>query len=228
MAHEFGIEGASNMRRQELIFALLQAQADKKGEIYGEGVLETPARRLRLPARARLQLPAGPRRHLRLALADPPLQPAHRRHGRAARSGRPRSASATSRCSRSRRINCEAPEVAARQDPLRQPDAALPEREAQPRARAQELLDAHHRPALPDRQGPALPDRLAAARRQDGAAAEHRQRHHRQPSRRWSSSCCSSTSGPRRSPTCSARSRARSSARPSTSRPRATCRSPRW
>lgn len=41
MAHEFAIEGASNMRRQELIFALLQSQAEKKGEIYGEGVLET-------------------------------------------------------------------------------------------------------------------------------------------------------------------------------------------
>src|SRR5512137_761649 len=41
MAHEFQIEGASNMRRQELIFALLQSQAEKKGEIYGEGVLET-------------------------------------------------------------------------------------------------------------------------------------------------------------------------------------------
>jgi transcription termination factor Rho len=41
MANEFGIEGASSMRRQELIFALLQAQTDKKGEIYGEGVLET-------------------------------------------------------------------------------------------------------------------------------------------------------------------------------------------
>jgi transcription termination factor Rho len=41
MAHEFSIEGASNMRRQELIFALLQSQAEKKGEIYGEGVLET-------------------------------------------------------------------------------------------------------------------------------------------------------------------------------------------
>ena len=40
-AHEFSIEGASNMRRQELIFAILQAQAEKKGEIYGEGVLET-------------------------------------------------------------------------------------------------------------------------------------------------------------------------------------------
>ena len=41
MAQEFGIDGSSNMRRQELIFALLQAQAEKKGEIYGEGVLET-------------------------------------------------------------------------------------------------------------------------------------------------------------------------------------------
>lgn len=41
MAQDFNIERASNMRRQELIFALLQAQADKKGEIYGEGVLET-------------------------------------------------------------------------------------------------------------------------------------------------------------------------------------------
>ncbi len=40
-AHEMSIDGSSSMRRQELIFALLQAQADKKGEIYGEGVLET-------------------------------------------------------------------------------------------------------------------------------------------------------------------------------------------
>ena len=40
-AHEFDIEGAPNMRRQELIFAILQAQADQKGEICGEGVLET-------------------------------------------------------------------------------------------------------------------------------------------------------------------------------------------
>ena len=41
MALDFGIEGASKMRRQELIFAILQAQAEKKGEIFGEGVLET-------------------------------------------------------------------------------------------------------------------------------------------------------------------------------------------
>jgi transcription termination factor Rho len=40
-AKEFGIEGVSSMRKQELIFALLQAQAEQDGLIYGEGVLET-------------------------------------------------------------------------------------------------------------------------------------------------------------------------------------------
>ncbi len=41
MAKELGIEGFSTMRKQELIFALLQAQAEQDGLIYGEGVLET-------------------------------------------------------------------------------------------------------------------------------------------------------------------------------------------
>ncbi len=41
MANEYNIEGASSMRKQELIFALLNARADQKGEIYAEGVLET-------------------------------------------------------------------------------------------------------------------------------------------------------------------------------------------
>jgi transcription termination factor Rho len=41
MAKDFGIEGASSMRKQELIFALLQAQSERGGVIYGEGVLET-------------------------------------------------------------------------------------------------------------------------------------------------------------------------------------------
>ena len=41
MAREYGVEGASTMRKQELIFALLQAQTEKNGLIYAEGVLET-------------------------------------------------------------------------------------------------------------------------------------------------------------------------------------------
>jgi transcription termination factor Rho len=37
----FNIEGAANMRKQELIFAILQAQTEQNGHVYGEGVLET-------------------------------------------------------------------------------------------------------------------------------------------------------------------------------------------
>ena len=41
VAKELKVEGAASLRRQELIFAILQAQSDKNGIIYGEGVLET-------------------------------------------------------------------------------------------------------------------------------------------------------------------------------------------
>ncbi len=40
MAKGFNIEGARGLRKQELIFALLQAQAEQNGSIYGEGVLQ--------------------------------------------------------------------------------------------------------------------------------------------------------------------------------------------
>ncbi len=40
LAREFNVEGAAGMRKQELIFAILQAQTEKNGFIYGEGVLE--------------------------------------------------------------------------------------------------------------------------------------------------------------------------------------------
>jgi transcription termination factor Rho len=40
LAREFNVEGSSTMRKQELIFAILQAQTEQNGFIYGEGVLE--------------------------------------------------------------------------------------------------------------------------------------------------------------------------------------------
>ena len=40
IARDFNVEGSSNMRKQDLIFAILQAQAEQSGFIYGEGVLE--------------------------------------------------------------------------------------------------------------------------------------------------------------------------------------------
>jgi transcription termination factor Rho len=39
-AHEREIEGAGGMTKQDLIFAILQAETQQNGEIYGEGVLE--------------------------------------------------------------------------------------------------------------------------------------------------------------------------------------------
>jgi len=40
-AGELGVEGARNLRKHELIFAILQAQTEQNGQIYGEGVLQT-------------------------------------------------------------------------------------------------------------------------------------------------------------------------------------------
>ena len=70
VARDLKIEGAANLRKQELIFAILQAQTEKNGVVFGEGVLET------LPD----GLSARSRRHLHFAVADPPLQFTHRRH----------------------------------------------------------------------------------------------------------------------------------------------------
>ena len=41
VARELSIPGVSGLRKQELIFRILQAQAEKEGLIFGEGVLET-------------------------------------------------------------------------------------------------------------------------------------------------------------------------------------------
>ena len=40
IAAEYQIENMSGLRKQELIFALLQACASQNGSIFGEGVLE--------------------------------------------------------------------------------------------------------------------------------------------------------------------------------------------
>ena len=40
VARDLHIPGVSGLRKQELIFRILQAQAEKEGLIFGEGVLE--------------------------------------------------------------------------------------------------------------------------------------------------------------------------------------------
>jgi len=41
MSKDFGVEGGAGMTRQELIFSILQNQTEKRGMVFGEGVLET-------------------------------------------------------------------------------------------------------------------------------------------------------------------------------------------
>jgi transcription termination factor Rho len=41
MARDFAVENAAGMTRQELIFSILQNQTEKRGMVFGEGVLET-------------------------------------------------------------------------------------------------------------------------------------------------------------------------------------------
>ncbi|MBI5327462.1 MAG: transcription termination factor Rho [Deltaproteobacteria bacterium] len=41
LAKQYNIDGAASMRKQDIIFALLQSQSEQNGLIYSEGVLET-------------------------------------------------------------------------------------------------------------------------------------------------------------------------------------------
>jgi transcription termination factor Rho len=68
------------LRKQELIFKILQVQAEKSGLIFQRGRARMPARRIRIPARARVQLSARSRTTCTFAVADPALRSAHRRH----------------------------------------------------------------------------------------------------------------------------------------------------
>ena len=103
------------------------------------------ARRLRLPARARLQLPARPGRHLRVALADSQVRSADRRHGL-----RPDSAAegrrALLRADQGRGGQLRSARSGARQAVLREPDAALSAGAHQARDRDRQPVGARHGP----------------------------------------------------------------------------------
>ncbi len=61
LAKELDVRSQRHGGRQDLIFAILQTQAEQNGVISGSGVPGNSAGRFRLSARSRLQLPAQPR-----------------------------------------------------------------------------------------------------------------------------------------------------------------------
>ena len=97
MAEELGIEGASTMRKQDLMFSILKVRAESGAEIMGMGTIEVLNDGFGFLRSPEANYLAGPGRHLCRAQRGPPLRPAHRRHASKARSAAPRTASAISR-----------------------------------------------------------------------------------------------------------------------------------
>lgn len=96
-AEENGVENASTMRKQELLFAILKQLALAETDIVGEGVVEfsptasaSSARPMRIICRARMTSTFRPRRSAVLACAPATLSKAT--------SAARRRASAISRC----------------------------------------------------------------------------------------------------------------------------------
>ncbi len=113
-----------------------------------------PARRLRIPARPGVQLPARPGRRVRFAVADPALRSAHRRHHLRPDSPAQRRR-ALLRAHQGGRDQLRAAGGSAQQDLFRQSDAALSRRAAEAGNHARQLLRPRDGSADTHRQGAA-------------------------------------------------------------------------
>ena len=184
-AEENGVENASTMRKQELMFAILKQLAAAETDIVGEGVVEVLSDGFGFLRSPDANYLPGPGRHLCLALADPPLRPAHRRHHRRPHP-QPEGRRTLFRAAQSQHAEFRGPGKGQAQGQFRQPHAAVsqsavPDGNRRPHQKRPFCKGDRHRRA--DRQRPARADRGAAAHRQNRADAEHRALHHRQSSR---------------------------------------------
>ena len=218
------------MRKQELMFAILKQLAAKDVEIIGEGVVEVLQDGfgfLRSPDANYLAGPddiyVSPSQIRRFALRTGDTVEGQIRS--------PKEGERYFALLKVNTINFEDPEKARHKVHFDNLTPLYPDERLQDGDRGsdrKDLLGAGHRSRRAARQGPARADRGAAAHRQDRAAAEHRPLDHRQSSR-----VLPDRAADRRAAGGSHRHAALGegrgrSPRPSTSRRRATCRSPRW
>ena len=158
MAKSFNIEGASNMRKQELMFALLQAQIEKNGMIYGEGTLEilpdgfgflrSPSSNY-LPGPDDIYVSPSQIRRFNLRTGDTisgQIRP-------------PKESERYFALLKVEAINYEDPEVARDKILFDNLTPLYPERKMNLESRPRELLHAHPGSDGADRQGTARPDR---------------------------------------------------------------------
>ncbi len=135
VAQELDLQGTSGMRKQELIFKILEAQTEKNGLMFAEGVLEILPDGygfLRSPDYNYLPGPDD------IYVSPSQIKRFDLRTGDTV-SGQVRPPKEGERyfaLLRVEAINFESPEVGEGQDPLRQPHAALSAGEAEPRDRS--------------------------------------------------------------------------------------------
>ena len=227
VAKDMNIAGAAGLRKQELIFKILQTQAEKSGLIFSEGVLECLPDGfgfLRAPEYNYLPGPddvyVSPSQIRRFDLRTGDTISGQIRP--------PKEGERYFALIKVDAINFEPPEEARNKIFFDNLTPLYPNERLKLETVTRQLLGPRHGPADAHRQGPARADRLAAAHRQDDAAAEHRQLDHDQPSRSHADRAADRRAARRSHRHAALACAARSSARPSTSRPRATCRWPKW
>ena len=125
LAKQLEVQGATGMRKQELIFEILRARAEKSGLIFSEGVLEIlPDGFGFLRAPDYNYLP-GPDDIYVSPSPDPQVRPAHGRHG-VGPDPAPEGRRALLRADQGRSGQFRAAREGAREGLLREPHAAVP------------------------------------------------------------------------------------------------------
>ena len=176
IARSLEIPGASGLRKQDLIFTILQAQSEKEGHIFAEGVLEilpdgfgflrSPDYNY-LPGPDDIYVSPSQIRKFDLKTGDTisgNVRPPHEGEKYFA-------------LVKIEAINFESPEETRNKILFDNLTPLYPEE----RIKMETTRDHQQpgdRPVDADRQGPARPDRRASAHRQDDAAAVDRQRDH--------------------------------------------------
>ena len=181
IARTLEIPGTSGLRKQDLIFKILQAQSEKEGHIFAEGVLEilpdgygflrSPDYNY-LPGPDDIYVSPSQIRKFDLKTGDSisgNVRPPHEGEKYFA-------------LVKIEAINFESPEETRNKILFDNLTPLYPAGTHQDGDRARGHQRPRHGSADARRQRPARPDRRSAPHRQDHAAAVHRQLHHHQPS----------------------------------------------
>ena len=167
LARGLDIAGTSGLRKQDLIFKILQAQSEKEGHIFAEGVLEILPDGYGFLRSPDYNYLPGPDDIYVSPQPDSQVRSQDRRHYLRQRPLPRMKARSTSPWSRSRPSTSRAPEETRNKILFDNPHPALSPGTHQDGDRPRVHLRPRHGSALPHRQRPARPHRRSSAHRQN-------------------------------------------------------------